>query len=160
MKNNSLINNLKVRLSYGKSGNNNIGNYTHLASVSAGSYLFGSQQVTGSRVGLPNPFLTWEGSEEHTSELQSLMRHSYAVFCLKKNKKNTHIEHIQIYIIGQQTRDRLIKDIPNKKTTKIKYTHAQNHTVHYDDSIQHQHATPAGRATILPQSNTPVLLTN
>src|SRR3546814_8460577 len=30
-------------------------------------------------------------SEEHTSELQSLMRISYAVFCLKK--KNTHITH-------------------------------------------------------------------
>src|SRR3546814_10634411 len=29
-----------------------------------------------------------ERSEEHTSELQSLMRISYAVFCLKKNKKN------------------------------------------------------------------------
>src|SRR3546814_3539108 len=29
-------------------------------------------------------------SEEHTSELQSLMRKSYAVFCLKK--KNTHIK--------------------------------------------------------------------
>src|SRR3546814_6481238 len=30
-------------------------------------------------------------SEEHTSELQSLMRISYAVFCLKKqNKKNQH----------------------------------------------------------------------
>src|SRR3546814_3114157 len=31
-------------------------------------------------------------SEEHTSELQSLMRISYAVFCLKKNiiKKNTN----------------------------------------------------------------------
>src|SRR3546814_8063763 len=27
-------------------------------------------------------------SEEHTSELQSLMRISYAVFCLKKNKKH------------------------------------------------------------------------
>src|SRR3546814_7249746 len=26
-------------------------------------------------------------SEEHTSELQSLMRHSYAVFCLKKKKE-------------------------------------------------------------------------
>src|SRR3546814_6886216 len=26
-------------------------------------------------------------SEEHTSELQSLMRHSYAVFCLKKTQK-------------------------------------------------------------------------
>src|SRR3546814_2764700 len=28
-------------------------------------------------------------SEEHTSELQSLMRISYAVFCLKKNKQNS-----------------------------------------------------------------------
>src|SRR3546814_8796058 len=30
-------------------------------------------------------------SEEHTSELQSLMRISYAVFCLKKKKKNKRI---------------------------------------------------------------------
>src|SRR3546814_1160034 len=30
-------------------------------------------------------------SEEHTSELQSLMRISYAVFCLKKKTKNTNI---------------------------------------------------------------------
>src|SRR3546814_9653313 len=29
-------------------------------------------------------------SEEHTSELQSLMRISYAVFCLKKKKKKKH----------------------------------------------------------------------
>src|SRR3546814_3951357 len=29
-------------------------------------------------------------SEEHTSELQSLMRISYAVFCLKKKKKTSH----------------------------------------------------------------------
>src|SRR3546814_6920720 len=34
-------------------------------------------------------------SEEHTSELQSLMRISYAVFCLKK--KNTHIKTIARY---------------------------------------------------------------
>src|SRR3546814_8870869 len=33
------------------------------------------------------PVYAWKGtrSEEHTSELQSLMRTSYAVFCLKKN---------------------------------------------------------------------------
>src|SRR3546814_2511845 len=30
-------------------------------------------------------------SEEHTSELQSLMRISYAVFCLKKKKQHTHV---------------------------------------------------------------------
>src|SRR3546814_4352359 len=32
-------------------------------------------------------------SEEHTSELQSLMRISYAVFCLKKKKTNTKTLH-------------------------------------------------------------------
>src|SRR3546814_9528673 len=40
----------------------------------------------------PTPPITlhappWPRSEEHTSELQSLMRISYAVFCLKKKKK-------------------------------------------------------------------------
>src|SRR3546814_5693318 len=33
----------------------------------------------------------FERSEEHTSELQSLMRNSYAVFCLKKKKRNRHV---------------------------------------------------------------------
>src|SRR3546814_2111604 len=32
-------------------------------------------------------------SEEHTSELQSLMRISYAVFCLKKKKRQQRIKH-------------------------------------------------------------------
>src|SRR3546814_2764866 len=35
------------------------------------------------------PALAGARSEEHTSELQSLMRISYAVFCLKKKKKKT-----------------------------------------------------------------------
>src|SRR3546814_2837328 len=35
-------------------------------------------------------------SEEHTSELQSLMRISYAVFCLKKKKKKSRQNTIQI----------------------------------------------------------------
>src|SRR3546814_10818811 len=34
-----------------------------------------------------------ERSEEHTSELQSLMRISYAVFCLKKKKKEPENRH-------------------------------------------------------------------
>src|SRR3546814_1748414 len=34
-----------------------------------------------------------ERSEEHTSELQSLMRISYAVFCLKKKKQQTVLSH-------------------------------------------------------------------
>src|SRR3546814_2909592 len=36
-------------------------------------------------------------SEEHTSELQSLMRISYAVFCLKKKKTSHYISHTNRY---------------------------------------------------------------
>src|SRR3546814_7014332 len=40
----------------------------------------------------------FQRSEEHTSELQSLMRISYAVFCLKKNTNNLtqHIMRLKI----------------------------------------------------------------
>src|SRR3546814_6076435 len=37
-------------------------------------------------------------SEEHTSELQSLMRISYAVFCLKKNKSDQYTRQLPQYI--------------------------------------------------------------
>src|SRR3546814_6541126 len=48
-------------------------------------------------------------SEEHTSELQSLMRISYAVFCLKKKKKTTR-------------KKRKNKDIITKKISQQKDT--------------------------------------
>src|SRR3546814_9113418 len=41
-----------------------------------------------------NVFRGIERSEEHTSELQSLMRISYAVFCLKKKKKQRKTYHL------------------------------------------------------------------
>src|SRR3546814_10338759 len=49
-------------------------------------------QVSGGSIGAPpnpgdNAFQYVVRSEEHTSELQSLMRISYAVFCLKKKTK-------------------------------------------------------------------------
>src|SRR3546814_9114734 len=52
------------------------------------------ERVGGHELGLGGPFgvgmlaldLVEQRSEEHTSELQSLMRISYAVFCLKKKK--------------------------------------------------------------------------
>src|SRR3546814_4954523 len=43
----------------------------------------------GGRSCLPR-YVIKDRSEEHTSELQSLMRISYAVFCLKKKKTNTY----------------------------------------------------------------------
>src|SRR3546814_6632249 len=55
--------------------------------------LFRSQSFANHRphasVAIPPAHRKGNRSEEHTSELQSLMRISYAVFCLKKKKKNT-----------------------------------------------------------------------
>src|SRR3546814_3745581 len=48
------------------------------------------------------PLAVDERSEEHTSELQSLMRISYAVFCLKKkNKQPTPLEKLYLHIPRQ-----------------------------------------------------------
>src|SRR3546814_3409165 len=52
-----------------------------VAVVERASAVGGTTAVSGGGV--------WMRSEEHTSELQSLMRISYAVFCLKKKKANT-----------------------------------------------------------------------
>src|SRR3546814_4713377 len=54
-----------------------------LGVVVAGVYGAGEQRVDRGR-----GFAVAERSEEHTSELQSLMRISYAVFCLKKKKSD------------------------------------------------------------------------
>src|SRR3546814_1799026 len=53
-------------------------------------------RIEGERILVPTPNGGEARSEEHTSELQSLMRISYAVFCLKKKKK----------IITYKSRDR------------------------------------------------------
>src|SRR3546814_5313379 len=45
-----------------------------------GVAVFSFKRLCGEPRGIPD----YLRSEEHTSELQSLMRHSYAVFCLKK----------------------------------------------------------------------------
>src|SRR3546814_6752893 len=52
-------------------------------------------RTTGSSASRCEGFATsdiWR-SEEHTSELQSLMRISYAVFCLNKKKDHNHTKH-------------------------------------------------------------------
>src|SRR3546814_3307018 len=51
----------------------------------------------------PLASLTAKRSEEHTSELQSLMRISYAVFCLKKKNKKTQKTTRQIMYIRRKT---------------------------------------------------------
>src|SRR3546814_9855270 len=51
-------------------------------------------------------------SEEHTSELQSLMRISYAVFCLKKKKTNKQNMRTQHIYNTHNTNNKTIQDQP------------------------------------------------
>src|SRR3546814_4527382 len=53
-----------------------------------------NQRVSAHRAAMVDVEKNLERSEEHTSELQSLMRISYAVFCLNKKKKH-HIQNKQ-----------------------------------------------------------------
>src|SRR3546814_3111757 len=50
---------------------------------------------------------TGKRSEEHTSELQSLMRISYAVFCLKKKKKKKTTQRLTANAIYRILRNKL-----------------------------------------------------
>src|SRR3546814_6236774 len=76
--------------------------------VSIPDWYGASHSFTPAVIGTPAPVR----SEEHTSELQSLMRISYAVFCLKKKNNNRHSQHT--YIPAHDHQNNLI----NHKTTK------------------------------------------
>src|SRR3546814_5380632 len=56
-----------------------------------------SRSATASAIQTVSPTSSNERSEEHTSELQSLMRNSYAVFCLKKKKQKRLIDRHYTY---------------------------------------------------------------
>src|SRR3546814_3435827 len=60
--------------------------------------------------------ISTDRSEEHTSELQSLMRISYAVFCLKKKTNHTSENAINYY---NSNTPNIKQPVPNKQTTII-----------------------------------------
>src|SRR3546814_2785059 len=66
-------------------------------------------------------------SEEHTSELQSLMRISYAVFCLKKKKYNNNIHHMQTHYSSPKHNNTTYTSTPNSTlhTYPIQDSHHQ-----------------------------------
>src|SRR3546814_10526956 len=72
-----------------------------------------------------SPFCCWKAffspairSEEHTSELQSLMRISYAVFCLKKKIRHNKYKN-------------------KKRITHVHSTHRTKHMYNLEDLLKH-----------------------
>src|SRR3546814_2722648 len=68
-------------------------------------------------------------SEEHTSELQSLMRISYAVFCLKKKKKIKNTKEV-IELMIKANRN------TSKDSNNAKHTHESVRGHHIITSVQ------------------------
>src|SRR3546814_6755464 len=66
-----------------------------LARQSGAQFIYRADQLRGARTRGVRGNLPADRSEEHTSELQSLMRISYAVFCLKKKKLQNTIINTQ-----------------------------------------------------------------
>src|SRR3546814_7349029 len=64
-------------------------------------------------------------SEEHTSELQSLMRISYAVFCLKKKKTDRNASHDKEHITtsDEQRNETLWREVTRNHITQYKATY-------------------------------------
>jgi TonB-dependent starch-binding outer membrane protein SusC len=56
---------LRFEVGYGITGNNSIGNYSHLGAVGNASYVFSGSAVLGNALNsLPNPLVTWEESKQ------------------------------------------------------------------------------------------------
>src|SRR3546814_7029309 len=84
----------------------------------------GTQQGVGH---LQNQLLILKRSEEHTSELQSLMRISYAVFCLKKKKHKhvftqTHTQPQRTTKLSTKTSMLTAYKSINDETTQLRHT--------------------------------------
>src|SRR3546814_3564649 len=58
-------------------------------------------------------------SEEHTSELQSLMRNSYAVFCLKKQTITVKIRHVHKVLEQLQKQPQTEQHITTKTQDRL-----------------------------------------
>ena len=90
------INDLKLRFSWGKSGNNNIGDYSAIPTVMNGNYSFGGNTaaaVTGQVPnGIPNPYLQWETANTYDAGLDATVwKNRINIIFDVYQKKNTNL---------------------------------------------------------------------
>ncbi|MDG3581208.1 SusC/RagA family TonB-linked outer membrane protein [Galbibacter pacificus] len=87
---NSFFDNLKLRTSYGLSGNFNIGNYTYISTVGTSNYVFGNSIASGRYLNsLGNPNLTWEESRQLDIGLEASFLNNRLDLTLDYYRRNT-----------------------------------------------------------------------
>ena len=106
MKSVSFIDDLKLRFSYGKSGNNNIGDYSAIPTLtnganSSGSIILGNYSFGGNTPvaatgqvpsGLPNPYLQWETANTYDAGLDAtILKNRINIIFDVYEKKNTNL---------------------------------------------------------------------
>lgn len=92
----SFIDDLKIRLSWGKSGNNNIGNYSAIPTLTSSGYSFGGNTPVAANgqvvSGLANPSLKWETSNTWNAGLDgSFLNGRISLTADIYQKKNTDL---------------------------------------------------------------------
>jgi TonB-linked SusC/RagA family outer membrane protein len=96
MKSLSFIDDMKFRFSYGRSGNNNIGDYGAIPTLTAANYSFGGSVPTANTgqvpSGLPNPNLKWETSNTYDLGLDlTVLNNRINIQADVYKKKNTNL---------------------------------------------------------------------
>lgn len=90
------IDDLKLRFSYGKSGNNGIGDYSAIPTVKNANYSFGGNAAAAATGqvpnGLPNPYLQWETSNTYDAGFDAtLWKSRINIIFDAYRKKNTNL---------------------------------------------------------------------
>ncbi|BAV09277.1 TonB-linked outer membrane protein, SusC/RagA family [Filimonas lacunae] len=93
MKNVNFVNDLKLRASWGKSGNNNIGDYSAVPTLSSTYYSFGGTVAPGQApASIPNPALAWETSNTYDLGVDAaLLNNRINITVDAYLKKNTNL---------------------------------------------------------------------
>ncbi|HOK36853.1 MAG TPA: SusC/RagA family TonB-linked outer membrane protein, partial [Paludibacteraceae bacterium] len=123
MKHFEWLSNLKLRFSYGLTGNNNIPQYAYMNSINTSNYVLGSgngtlvQGMVSNSTGLGNPDITWEQTSEANYGIDLGFLNSRLNFTVELYNSNTIkllLQQPAMYITGHQSYWNNIGKVNNK----------------------------------------------
>jgi TonB-linked SusC/RagA family outer membrane protein len=114
----SVINDMKIRASYGETGNNNIGNYAHIATINYESYDFGGAAVGGfAPAQFANSYLTWEKQSSLNAGFDASLFKSRITLALDYFRTRNHDLLLNVFVpltTGFNTSLQNIGEVENK----------------------------------------------